>query len=275
MKDCFFCLHGENVEYIELAKVFVKTFKFYNDSTNLHCVYDTAPKSIIEWLKTENVKVYQWTVPYLYEIQKKYSGKKNIDFVRGTYLTVEIAKVVRHYNVNIEFLLYVDIDTYWRKPIELNNITPALFASSTDWHIDNWETFSTGVMVLNVENYLKKYDDFITYIIKNNFNFEFVGLGPCVQGAWNSFFHEAHEKLPQVYDWKPWWGFNNDAKIVHFSGPKPKYAQKILIEENINKDDEDEYWKIYKFVVNQSPIGYQKFINEWQYHYDSINFLTI
>jgi len=50
------------------------------------------------------------------------------------------------------------------------------------------------------------------------------------QGLIISYFGPTATRLPDNYNWKPYWGINHDAVIVHFHGFKPssgKYAQCI------------------------------------------------
>ena len=37
----------------------------------------------------------------------------------------------------------------------------------------------------------------------------------------NLYINEGLNKLPLEYNWKPYWGINNEAKIIHFHGIKP------------------------------------------------------
>ena len=76
---------------------------------------------------------------------------------------------------------------------------------------------------MNVPNLRINYPDFSMRLRKHNFDFSFAKMGPCDQGAWNSFYANGeHEKLIPEYDWKPWWRINQKTRIVHFSGTKPQ-----------------------------------------------------
>ena len=46
--------------------------------------------------------------------------------------------------------------------------------------------------------------------------------GPGDQGAYNEFYSGKFvvHRWP-LFNWKPYWGFNARAKLVHFHGPKP------------------------------------------------------
>jgi hypothetical protein len=48
--------------------------------------------------------------------------------------------------------------------------------------------------------------------------FKFVAFD---QGALNEFYGPSREVLGREYNWKPHWGVDENAVIVHFHGPKP------------------------------------------------------
>ena len=46
-------------------------------------------------------------------------------------------------------------------------------------------------------------------------------FGPADQGAYNEYFQGAFNCLTYpLFNWKPYWVENEDAKIIHFHGPK-------------------------------------------------------
>ncbi|MBV9200089.1 MAG: hypothetical protein JOY83_10230 [Alphaproteobacteria bacterium] len=36
------------------------------------------------------------------------------------------------------------------------------------------------------------------------------------------------QRLPAEFNWKPYWGYSDQAKIVHWHGPKPAHAEMML-----------------------------------------------
>jgi lipopolysaccharide biosynthesis glycosyltransferase len=48
------------------------------------------------------------------------------------------------------------------------------------------------------------------------------------QSAPNELFSGRWEHLPSTWNWKPYWGRNDEANIVHFHGPKPTHASQML-----------------------------------------------
>ena len=174
-------------------------------------------------------------------------GNQDIaEFCRGTYLCMELPRIVDEYGIIDEHILYVDSDVMFTGPIDLTDCKPTYFASSSDWKLDDWSRFSTGVIVMNVLNLRVDYPKFLKHLRKHSFDFSFAKMGPCDQGAWNTFYvNGEHEKLTPEYDWKPWCGINNNTRIVHFSGPKPQDVIRLkgLIKALSDKE------QLYSFVV--------------------------
>lgn len=263
----FFTITSGNHEYHQMAKVLVTTAHL-NSNLDLHCIYDGQPDEFTDWLARRNVPVLFWQVPFLNKINQYYTGKKPIEHCRGAYLCLEIPNVVNEYGFDDEFVLYIDVDTMILNDIHLENIRPKLASAAPCWKIDDWTYLNAGVMVFNVHNLREVYEDFIEHIVKHNFDFEFTGLGPCSQGAWNSFLAGELEKLLPEYNWKPFWGYNENAKIIHFSGPNPNEAA-LFLSDSIKVNTETYWQKIHRYAFNQDRNSYDKYIRIWNEYAES------
>ncbi len=263
---CFFTISSGDHEYYEMAKVLVLS-ALDNTDLELYCVYDGQENYFTKWLQLKSVIVLPWKITFLKDLKKIYDGKKSIRFCRGTYLCMELPIIISAYNITDDFVLYVDTDVMFNGSIELNNQHPKLFSSSTDWEVDSWLRFSTGVIVMNTKKLRMQYPKFLIHLQTHNYNFEFAKMGPCDQGAWNTFYTGKNEKLDQVYDWKPWWGVNKNARIIHFSGPKPNLVDRILNQNELETLTELEYR--YKFVVNENIRAYRTYLKRWKYYSQS------
>ncbi len=257
---CFFVLSGDDNDYYQMVRVLVKS-AFKNTDVDLYCVYDGSSEEFVRWLEIAGVTVLRWRVSFLEELVLCYNGDRSIEFCRGTYICMEIPRILEFYSFRDEHILYVDADVMFTGPVELDDCKPRYFASSSDWKIDDWSRFSTGVIVMNRVNLLDRYPAFLHHLRVHNFNFSHTGMGPCDQGAWNTFYTAGeHDKLESVYDWKPWWGINDAANIVHFSGPKPKKVEYYLqAGKPLNQKEQ-----LDKFVVNESSDAYEYYVKMWR-----------
>lgn len=94
---------------------------------------------------------------------------------------------------------------------------PEYFSCSAEMDRLNFDCFNTGIMVMNIKNLRNTYDDFTNYIVNNLSKFRTFD-----QTAYQYFYgREKLTPLPEIYNYKPYWGRNENAVIVHFHGPKP------------------------------------------------------
>ncbi len=256
-----FTLRDTDRSYQKLAKVLVVSVKV-NSKAELICLYDGNDNEFISWLQISGITCIRRQVPFFNEIKEKYKGKKSIDYCAGAYLNLEIPNALLEKGIHDQFVMYVDTDTMILNKLELDSIKPDIVAITPDWEISNWKIMGGGIIVMNLKRLREDYSNFINHLRKHNFDFAFAGQGPCSQGAWNTFYKGSWGRLGPEYDWKPWWGYNSNAKIIHFSGPKPNEVKAILsnLDENPN---ENERQKINRYVIRQNPDSYKKYLQIW------------
>ena len=84
---------------------------------------------------------------------------------------------------------------------------------------------NAGIMLINVPWMRRTYDEFVAWTFSGANvarGLHFGPFGPGDQGAYNQFYtgkFNVH-RWP-LFNWKPYWGYNPRAKLVHFHGPKP------------------------------------------------------
>ncbi len=262
---CVFTLAGSDVRYAEMVKVLVVSAK-YVSNLELYCLYDGDDESLVQWLSKSGVVVLPWRVSFAADMVGRYRGTKSIQFCLGTYLCTDIPIALRYYGISDEFVLYVDVDTVFLGDIDLGGCRPKYFAAPPDWDIGDWSFVSVGVMLLNTQTLLDSHPAFMQHLRNHAYDFDFAGHGGADQGAWNTFYHGLWDNLGPEYDWKPWWGFNPKAHIVHFSGPKPRDVRAILIDP-VERPNDPLSRKINFFVIKQNPDAYRRYLHIWEkYH---------
>lgn len=152
--------------------------------------------------------------------------KNNIgvfDTATGAFLRTEIPNVVKMLGLNDSFCLYTDYDVIFQKGdySVLDNIKPTNIAVSPEIDINCKNHFNSGVMVINIES-MTKNDDLIIDNILNTFDQRNRGYD---QPILNDIFKNKFDSLPLEFNWKPYWGINENAKIIHFHGAKPKLIE--------------------------------------------------
>jgi lipopolysaccharide biosynthesis glycosyltransferase len=136
----------------------------------------------------------------------------------GTFLRTEIPFICQEHGFTDEYVLYTDYDVLFQKGdySSLNELKPSCFAAAPESSPDNWNYINAGIMLINVQHFLEE-DDYIIKYIDNNFD----NLHVWDQTLYNNLYSGRISKLPLEYNWKTYWGINQNAKIIHFHGAKP------------------------------------------------------
>ena len=83
------------------------------------------------------------------------------------------------------------------------------------------------------------------------------GDTPYDQLALNDFYAGCWDHLPLEWNWKPYWGHNPDAKIVHFHGPKFQ-VMRYLLGEGPKMLVHD----IWRELFERSPEAYRLYLDQ-------------
>ncbi len=165
------------------------------------------------WFERKDVIVVDSKLPYVDLIERLTKD--------GRYWTASLGHWLRT-NVCLEekldeHVLYTDVDVVFLSKTIAGSLKPDVFCAAPEFQKDSWNYFNAGVMVANVKKLRESYDEFENYLVKNieehTYNFH-------DQIAYNMFYRNKWDKLPIKMNWKPYWGLNNEAEIVHFHGPK-------------------------------------------------------
>jgi hypothetical protein len=178
-----------------------------------HLLYSGRRNGFTVWMERNGVKVISSRLPYLDAI---------LDLVRrGRYTTATIGHWLRT-NVCLveqtdEFILYTDVDVLFCKAPDLDGIRPDYFSSAPEFKRNSWNYFNAGVMVMNVPGLRREYSKFEEYLVSSLYakTYDFHD-----QIAYNNFYRGRWDRLPVELNWKPYWGINESACLVHFHGPK-------------------------------------------------------
>jgi glycosyltransferase involved in cell wall biosynthesis len=223
------------------------------DHTDLlpHMIYDGQENDFVNELRGYGVKVIPHRVSFYDSLERRADG--DADFlatVSGAFLRVELPII----ETEDTYVLYTDCDVLFRPGFEIEGIRPKLFACAgqtdkVDYRID----MNSGVMVMNIPNMRERLPEFIEFIMDNIDN-----PGPGAdQKFYRMFFEGQWEELPAKYNWKPYWGENPQAKVLHWHGPKPIAVRKMLASPQTDVADD---WTI---LFDYSPSGYATWLTEW------------
>ena len=183
-------------------------------------MYTGERNDFTRWLEDHGVEVRDSVLPYLPLIRRlSDEGRYHMHSV-GHWLRTNITIEEKEE----EYVLYTDIDVIFRGEPQIEN-KPKLFAAAPEFQKDGWNYFNAGVMFINVPALRSTYEDFEAYL---RLNIEEKTTGFHDQIAYNEYYRGRWGRLSPTLNWKPYWGKNDQADIVHFHGPKLGALNAIL-----------------------------------------------
>ena len=206
------------LNYIKMYKVAVITAKQTTPNIKPYLIFDGEDDEHIEYLLNIGVNIIKHKVSFSKELTDHY---KEDTTALGAFLRIDIPLICDYLKITDDYILYTDNDVLFLKDVtELNSLTPKYFMCAGEFHPFFTPTnMNSGVMWINWKQMLSDHNDFVTFI-KNNFsNFQVYD-----QDALKMYYGDKIESLDPLYNYKPYWGDNNNIKVVHFHGPKPTFT---------------------------------------------------
>jgi lipopolysaccharide biosynthesis glycosyltransferase len=153
------------------------------------------------------------------------------------------------------FVLYTDCDVMFLRHPKVDE-APQYFAAAPEHDKTNWSYANTGVMIINVENMRRDHAALMDFATPRLNTFGPLGKGTYDQGILNAYYAGRWSKLPLTMNWKPYWGWNPEASIVHFHGPKPQFIEALL--------DGKDVPKVYRGLFARNPEGVRRYLDAFQ-----------
>jgi hypothetical protein len=206
-------------EYANLVQVAVDSARRHTTLLPV-CIYEGGENALTLWLRAAGVTVFfrrtflhQW-VPDMPPIP------------RGAFLRLEIPALCREQHWDDEYVLYTDCDVVFLRDVvpALRELRPRFFAVAPEIERTNFERFNSGVMWMHVP-VLAAEMPALTETIRTHLD-EAIAP-PYDQAMLQRHFAGRADRLPLELNWKPYWGANAEAVILHFHGPKP--AQRYFV----------------------------------------------
>lgn len=216
-------------------------------------LYDGEENELTKWLRERNVQIIPHRVSF-YDQLKNHYDDNNLIVASGTFLRCDIPIIEKE----DDFVLYTDCDVIFLKDFK-TDLKPEYFACSSQNKKNDFKNFNAGVMLMNVKKLREDYENFCEFI-KNNLKSFYV----FDQTAYQIFYSDKVTKLPIIFNYKPYWGINNDAVILHFHGAKP-YS--FTTEESLKYFPNSYLW-LYK----KNPKGYDYYLEIFKKYYPDIEY---
>jgi hypothetical protein len=212
-------------QYAEMIMVAVHTARKHT-ALEPHCIYDGNENEFTAWLTKHGVRIVRhrsFVREALTELGRKKENPHLAAALSGAFSRVELPEIVDQMGGNAR-VLYTDCDV-----IFLGEVVPELeanpchyFAVAPESVRDDYVNMNTGVMLMNTKRLRESLPAFREYISKNLAALEAESWD---EAAYRWFYRDENaplwDRLRPELNWKPYWGENAEAKIVHFHGPKP------------------------------------------------------
>lgn len=183
------------------------------------CLYNGTEAAHIDELTRAGVEVVRHTSSVEPALRKGYGDK--YDVFSGHWLRIDIPLIETEDDV----VLYTDIDVMFLRQPRVR-WRPRYLAAAPERYRLRLRHFNSGVLVMNVPA-LRRVHDAFRAAIAARFETDYQPRGQD-QISYNAFFRHKRGFLDHAMNWKPYWGVNPRARIVHFHGPKPKDVRRIV-----------------------------------------------
>lgn len=214
-----------------------------NTSLEPHFIFDGSPNELTEWLEAKGVTVWFARSSFYDDLKQLSEERDNQDILKigsGAFIRVDIPELARTHGLDDELALYTDCDVLFLKdPTPILHNTPCpRFAVGPEFDAGDYRHMNTGVMLMNLRSLREDLPDFKDYIRLN--------LGDFVNTSWDQQAYRQYyqdprpsgneeipdstllwDRLPPTLNWKPYWGVDPKAVVVHFHGVKP-FMEKAL-----------------------------------------------
>ncbi len=229
-------------------------------NTNLrpHMIYDGPEDEFTREMRAGGVEVIRHRISFHDALRRAQELQKPEwpDYMKtaeGAFLRLEIGTLEREES----HILYTDCDVLFEQPVSIGHLRPEFFAIAPQFDPGSfYEDINCGVMVMNVDRLRRDRDALIEFMCEN-----FARVGGYDQELLKLYYRGRWDPLSPVYNWKPHWGAQPRARIVHFHGPKPRAAAKLLQDPEYRKDDPVfQAWRHWFFVA---PAGYDHYVRRW------------
>src|SRR3984893_9263437 len=222
-------------EYAEMVMVAVHTARKFT-SLRPHVIYEGGDNEFTEWLDRHGVKIIRYRGSFRDELNQL-GERDQLSYIAagiaGTFLRVDLPNLVSR-SSSRDAVLYTDCDVMFQRDVvpELAGTNCDYFAVAGEFTRDDYESMNAGVMLMNLPRLQETIDEFRNFI---STNLDLLKNEAWDQGAFRRFYRRADgtrmwDKLRPELNWKPYWGKNPQAGIIHFHGPKPFQRERIRTE---------------------------------------------
>ena len=223
-----------------------------------HMIYDGPEDDFTDEMRACGVTVLRHRIGFYDALQHAQQQQRPEwpDYMKtaaGAFLRLDIGLL----ETEEAFVLYTDCDVLFEQSVGIGHLRPEVFAIGPQFDRGSfYEDVNCGVMVLNVERFRRDRPALIEFMCEN-----FARISGYDQELLQLYYKGRWDPLSPIYNWKPHWGPQPAARIVHFHGPKPAAAAKLLHDPDYRSGDPVfQAWRHWFFVA---PTSYDHYVKRW------------
>jgi hypothetical protein len=238
----------EGHDWLNLVRVAVQSARTHTTLVP-HLLYDGEASDFTREMQMQGVKVIFHRVTFFDSLAKHGERDPNyLSIASGAFLRFDIPVIERV----AKYVLYTDCDVMFRRdPDFFESGAPSLFSATSQTSDIPSEDMNSGVMLINVPAMRELHADLVNFTRVN------LDLG-LDQEILRVFFDGKYTPMDRSLNWKPYWGINPAAQIVHFHGPKPIASQRLTAETLANATVG---WQT---LFSRHPFGYLDYSRQWE-----------
>jgi lipopolysaccharide biosynthesis glycosyltransferase len=222
MMKHFFALYkdpaGQYLNYVDHIKAMINSAQ-QNTSLQSYFIYDGEPDELTDWLEKRGVTVLYHRSSLADRIQASTGERFNKHTAMGAYLRLDIPLLLQQLAITDDLVLYTDCDVVFLKEVTYSAL-PRYFAIAPEFNSrPERPNFNTGIMFINTADFSSSHEQLMHFVRQAG---DISSFGDYDQGVVNSFYKDRFSLLEWNYNWRPYFGINPDAVIVHYHGLKIK-----------------------------------------------------
>lgn len=207
---------------LDMLRLALKSAK-ENTSLELYALYDgTKDDKAYKIFQEYGTHIIMCKCSFADKIEKYYQNqstdiRSGIKRMLGCFMKFDIAL----HEKSDDVVLYADIDTMFLKDADWDSFKVKTIAAAPEFEqnydiIKGYKYFGAAPMLINISEARKRREK-LFYMLDNHLE----PYQECWdQGFWNELYKDDFEPWPLEFNWKPYWGINENATIVHIHGFK-------------------------------------------------------
>jgi glycosyltransferase involved in cell wall biosynthesis len=254
----YFALSESSIERDEhdwrgLIRVAV-TSAYRNTRLRPTLVYDGQPGEFTAELANAGVRIIYHRVSFFDDLARHADAIGQpwwLSIASGAFLRTEIPLL----HSGTDAVLYTDCDVVFTQDpgtLACGKAPFAVVPEHANRIIGKNLDMNSGVMVMNIGSLRSSLPAFKTYIKANLANF--VSFD---QSAYQQFYAGQWKRLKAELNWRPYWGFSEKARIVHWHGPKPPFVRRVQQGTDVPGYD------IWRGLYDRAPDSYARYLSIW------------